>query len=65
MLAAGVEATSGLRRIREWMAGHGLPANSPRDYFDEEVYAWRQDTSSGNECSNSTEMRSSHRTAGR
>jgi hypothetical protein len=34
-------------KIREWMAGHGWPANSTRDYFDEEVYGWRQDTSSG------------------
>jgi hypothetical protein len=34
-------------KIREWMAGHGWKANSTRDYFDEEVYAWRQDTSSG------------------
>jgi hypothetical protein len=29
------------------MAGHGWRANSTRDYLDEEVYAWRQDTSSG------------------
>jgi hypothetical protein len=34
-------------KIREWMAGHGWTANSTRDYLDEEVYAWRQDTSSG------------------
>jgi|SRR3954464_10857610 hypothetical protein len=34
-------------RIREWMAGQGWTANSTRDYADEEVYAWRQDTSSG------------------
>jgi hypothetical protein len=34
-------------KIREWMAGQGWKANSTRDYFDEEVYAWRQDTSSG------------------
>ena len=34
-------------KIREWMAGHGWRANSTRDYVDEEVYAWRQDTSSG------------------
>ena len=33
--------------IREWMTRHGWTANSTRDYFDEEVYAWRQDTSSG------------------
>lgn len=34
-------------RIREWMAAHGWKANSTRDYFDEEVYAWREDTSTG------------------
>jgi hypothetical protein len=34
-------------KIREWMAGQGWKANSTRDYFDEEVYAWRHDTSSG------------------
>lgn len=34
-------------RIREWMAVQGWTANSTRDYLDEEVYAWRQDTRSG------------------
>ena len=34
-------------RIRAWMAVHGWKANSTRDYFDEEVYAWREDTSTG------------------
>ena len=34
-------------KIREWMAAQGWAANSTRDYADEEVYAWRQDTSSG------------------
>ena len=34
-------------KIREWMAVHGWAANSTRDYADEEVYAWRQDSSSG------------------
>lgn len=34
-------------KIREWMARQGWTANSTRDYFDEKVYAWRQDTSSG------------------
>ena len=34
-------------RIREWMGVQGWKANSTRDYSDEEVYAWRQDTSSG------------------
>lgn len=33
--------------IRVWMTAQGWTANSTRDYFDEEVYAWRQDTSSG------------------
>ena len=26
------------------MAAQGWTANSTRDYFDEEVYAWRQDS---------------------
>ncbi len=34
-------------KIRAWMLVQGWTANSTRDYFDEEVYAWRQDTSSG------------------
>ena len=34
-------------KIRAWMTGHGWVANSTRDYFDEEVYAWRHDVSSG------------------
>jgi hypothetical protein len=34
-------------KIREWMAVQGWATNSTRDYADEEVYAWRQDTSSG------------------
>ena len=34
-------------KIRAWMTAQGWTANSTRDYFDEEVYAWRQDTSSG------------------
>ena len=34
-------------RIREWMVAQGWKANSTRDYGEEEVYAWRQDTSSG------------------
>jgi hypothetical protein len=34
-------------KIRTWMAAQGWTANATRDYFDEEVYAWRQDTSSG------------------
>ncbi len=34
-------------KVREWMAGQGWKANSTRDYFDEEVYAWRHDVSSG------------------
>jgi hypothetical protein len=34
-------------KIREWMAAQGWKANSTRDYLDEEVYAWRQDTSTG------------------
>jgi hypothetical protein len=34
-------------KIREWMTNQGWTANSTRDYFDEEVYAWRHDTSSG------------------
>ncbi len=33
--------------VRAWMTGHGWTANSTRDYFDEEVYAWRHDVSSG------------------
>jgi hypothetical protein len=33
--------------IRAWMVAQGWTANSTRDYVDEEVYAWRQDTSSG------------------
>jgi len=34
-------------RMREWMAAQGWPVNSTRDYFDEGVYAWRHDLSSG------------------
>ena len=34
-------------RIREWMTAQGWTTNATRDYFDEEVYAWRQDTSTG------------------
>ena len=34
-------------KIREWMTAQGWTANATRDYLDEEVYAWRQDTSSG------------------
>ncbi len=34
-------------KIREWMTHQGWTANSTRDYLDEEVYAWRQDSSSG------------------
>jgi hypothetical protein len=34
-------------QIRQWMTAQGWTANSTRDYFDEEVYAWRHDTSSG------------------
>jgi hypothetical protein len=34
-------------KIREWMTGQGWKANATRDYFDEEVYAWRHDTASG------------------
>ncbi len=34
-------------KVREWMAAQGWKANSTRDYFDEGVYAWRHDTSSG------------------
>ena len=41
-LPAGFDA-----KIREWTASHGWTANSTRDYLDEEVYAWRQDTGSG------------------
>ena len=33
--------------VRQWMTAQGWAANSTRDYFDEEVYAWRHDTSSG------------------
>lgn len=34
-------------KIRAWMTAQGWTPNSTRDYFDEEIYAWRQDTSSG------------------
>ena len=34
-------------KIRTWMAAQGWTANATRDYVDEDVYAWRQDTSSG------------------
>lgn len=33
--------------IRQWMAVQGLPVNSTRYYFDEEVYAWRHEVSGG------------------
>ena len=33
--------------IRTWMAAEGWTANATRDYVDEDVYVWRQDTSSG------------------
>jgi hypothetical protein len=33
--------------IRQWMAAQGLPVNSTKYYFDEEVYAWRHEASDG------------------
>jgi hypothetical protein len=33
--------------VREWMKAQGLPVNSTRYYFDEEVYAWRHETAGG------------------
>ncbi len=33
--------------VREWMKGKDLPVNSTRYYADEEVYAWRHESSGG------------------
>jgi hypothetical protein len=33
--------------VREWMRTQGLPVNSTRYYFTEEVYAWRHETPGG------------------
>ena len=33
--------------VREWMKAQGLPVNSTRYYFDEEVYAWRHEATGG------------------
>ena len=33
--------------IRDWMKAQGLPVGSTRYYFDEEVYAWRHETTGG------------------
>ena len=33
------------KAVREWMGAQGLPVNSTKSYFDEEVYAWRHEIS--------------------
>jgi hypothetical protein len=33
--------------VREWMKAQGLPVGSTRYYIDEEVYAWRHETTGG------------------